>query len=93
MTINVKSDGSARLGRPPGPTPNRGPRPWDETNEEVLKYVAANPDLERWKIASYLAMTQARLSTITCSPNSVERLKQLALRAGELTAFRLPLIR
>ncbi|HMZ54436.1 MAG TPA: hypothetical protein PLE72_02755 [Azospira sp.] len=86
---NVKSDGSPRLGRPPGPTPNRGRRPWDEVDTYVIAVVAANPDLERWKIAEALGISGARLSNITCSPEGARRLAELMASQELLSAYRL----
>jgi hypothetical protein len=80
MTLNLKSDGTTRLGRPPGPTSDRGNRPWDDHNEIALLTVAANPDLERYRIAQHLGMSGSKLSTITCSPRgraTLDQLKQL----------------
>lgn len=91
MTINLKSDGTSRLGRPPGPSADRGPRPWDESNFEVLKFVAANLDLPRWKIAAALGMSSSRLSNITCSPMGTSILERLNGMKGQLDAYRLPL--
>jgi hypothetical protein len=77
---NIKSNGAPRLGRPPGPTANRGYRPWDHFDLNALYYIAANPDLPRYQIAEALGISLSRLSTISCSPTGVtylERLKQL----------------
>jgi len=78
--LNRKADGSPRLGRPSGPSRNRGNRPWDSYNARALYTVAANPDLERYRIAEYLGLSPAQLSNITCTRYGVvalERFKQL----------------
>lgn len=77
MALNRKSDGSPRRGRPPGPMHSRGARPWDLFRPDVLRYVAANPDLERYKIAAALGLSLSELSRITCSPRGVEYLARL----------------
>lgn len=86
---NFKSDGTPRLGRPTGPTKGRGQRPWDEVDLLVLKVVAANPDLERWRIANALEISPARLSNITCSPEGAKILAALAGNAEDLPNYRL----
>ena len=60
--------------------PHRGRRPWDPTSPDMraLLYVAANPDMERYKIAEALGMSLSKLSTITCSPEGVAMLEYLA---------------
>jgi hypothetical protein len=62
-----------RLGRPPGPSANRGPRPWDPirmTFREyaILCFVADNPYMPQWLIAKRFGISPARLSTLTCCP-------------------------
>lgn len=74
---NFKTDGSPRLGRPPGATKNRGDRPWDAFDETAIFCVAANPDLARWKIANHLGMSLSKLSTITCSREGEALIKAL----------------
>lgn len=86
---NIKSDGTPRLGRPTGPTKDRGRRPWDEVDLLVLKVVAANPDLERWKIANTLGLSPARLSNITCSPEGARILAAFAESTEDLSNYRL----
>ena len=86
---NTKSDGTPRLGRPTGPTKDRGRRPWDEVDLRVLKVVAANPDLERWKVADALGISPARLSNITCSPEGAKILKALEESTEELSKYHL----
>lgn len=77
---NLKSDGTPKLGRPPGATSNRGNRPWDGFDEIAIYFVAANPDLERWKIAEHLGMSLSKLSTISCSPRGEALLESLKIR-------------
>lgn len=74
---NLKTDGTSRLGRPTGPSPGRGSRPWDEFDEGIIWLVAANPDVERYKIAEYIGISPAKLSTITCSPRGAALLADL----------------
>jgi hypothetical protein len=77
MPKNRKSDGSPRLGRPPGPSPYRDDRPWDDYNELAIRVVAANLDAPRWLLAERLNMSSSKLSTITCSPAGRARLDEL----------------
>jgi hypothetical protein len=79
MTINRNRNGTPRLGRPPGPTSDRGRRPWDDFNLHALLTVAANFDLPRFRVAEHLGMSGAKLSTITCSPRGRATLEQLKL--------------
>ena len=65
--------GRRRPGRPTGPSPSRGPRPWDPyylRQREVLAldYIAEHPDEPRWLIAQRFGMSLSRLSVISCSP-------------------------
>lgn len=74
---NLKSNGRPRLGRPTGPTKDRGSRPWDQFDAHAILTVFANKDLPRWIIADRLGMTLSKLSTITCSPEGVAMLEKL----------------
>lgn len=74
---NLKSNGRPRLGRPTGPTKNRGSRPWDKYDAHAILTVFANQDLPRWVIAEGLGMSLSKLSTITCSPQGVAMLERL----------------
>lgn len=80
---NRKSDGTPRLGRPPGPSHGRGKRPWDAVDWRALLTVAANPDMERYRIAEYLGMSSPKLSNITCSPEGCAALEWLQKRPQE----------
>lgn len=92
MARNFRSDGRPKLGRPPGPMSHRGARPWDRFNLEALCIVAANPDLERYRIAEYLGISASTLSTITCSPRGRAQLERIReLPAEDLAPFRLKL--
>ena len=60
-----------RVGRPPGPSAGRGPRPWDPRRITFLEYailsfVADNPNMPQWLIAQRFGISPARLSTLTC---------------------------
>ena len=60
-----------RVGRPPGPSANRGARPWDPrriTFREyaILSFVADNPNMPQWLIAQRFGISPARLSALTC---------------------------
>lgn len=62
-----------RPGRPPGPSKDRGKRPWDPVRltveeQKILDYVAAHPDEPRWQIAEHFGISPAHLSVLTCSP-------------------------
>lgn len=86
---SLKSDGSPRLGRPPGPSKNRGKRPWDDFDLLALYTVAANPDLERYRIAALLGMSPSKLSNITSSPEGAAALTKLQqLPNEELLPYR-----
>ena len=61
-----------RVGRPPGPSTNCRPRPWDPVQltfreYAILSFVAANPDMPRWLIAERFGISQSPLSIVTCS--------------------------
>ena len=61
-----------KLGRPIGPSPDRGSRPWDpETlrskEKIILKYVVCNAHLPRYRVAKHLGISQSYLSVLTCS--------------------------
>jgi len=71
-----------RPGRPPGPTPERGPRPWDPIrltarDRFALRYVAVNPHLPRWRIAKALRICISHLSILTCCPLGQRHLETL----------------
>lgn len=80
---NLKADGTPRLGRPTGPSENRGKRPWDKYNEVAIRTVFENPDIPRWIIAENLGMSLSALSTITCSPEGVAMLEKLEKQATD----------
>jgi len=80
--FNLKSNGKPRLGRPTGPTQNRGRRPWDHYDSHAIMTVFTNPDLPRWVIAEHLGMSLSKLSTITCSPEGVAMLARLKNEAA-----------
>lgn len=87
---NIKTCGAPRLGRPPGPTQNRGHRPWDHFDLNALCYIAANPDLPRYRIAEFLGISLSKLSNISCSPRGVAYLEHLKqLDPAKLAAFNL----
>lgn len=86
MTNKRKNDGPTRLGRPPGPTKDRGSRPWDDFNLMALLTVAANPNMERYRIATYLGMSGSKLATITCSLRGAATLDQLKQLPSEKLA-------
>jgi hypothetical protein len=87
---NRKSDGTPRLGRPPGPSRNRSNRPWDSYSDIALLTVAANIDMERYRIAEHLGMSAAHLSNITCSPRGSRTLNHLLqLSPEKLSPFRI----
>ncbi len=81
--LNLKSNGKPRLGRPTGPSKNRGNRPWDHYNEAAIHAVFSNPDLPRWILAERLSMSLSKLSTITCSPKGVAMLERLEKEAAD----------
>ena len=61
-----------RPGRPTGGAEGRRKKPWDPArlrarDKEALMYVAANSDLERYRIAEFLDISLSRLSVLTCS--------------------------
>ncbi|MBM3138226.1 MAG: hypothetical protein FJZ98_08580 [Chloroflexi bacterium] len=88
---NKKSDGTPRLGRPPGPSRNRGHRPWDDFDMQALYTVAANPDMERYRIAEHLGMSASKLSNITNSPKGARVLAELVqLTSEQLSRFKIP---
>ncbi len=71
-----------RPGRPTGPAEGRRKKPWDPArlrprDKEALMYVAANSDLERYKVAEFLDISLARLSVLTCSPLGQRYLAEL----------------
>ena len=71
-----------KLGRPTGPSKDRGERPWDPLclsyNEMLsLKYIAANPELPRWKIAAHIGISGSKLSIISCSELGVNYLDNI----------------
>jgi hypothetical protein len=72
-----------RPGRPPGPAPGRRWRPWDPRQLSfrefaILRHLAANPDLPRWRIAEQFGVSPARLSVLTCCPIGQAYLRVLA---------------
>jgi hypothetical protein len=69
-------DHKRRPGRPTGPTEDRGKRPWDAFDTEILDFVFRHPDWPRYKIAEILGMSSSKLSCITCSPEGVFYLKE-----------------
>ena len=80
-----------RPGRPTGPTEGRRKKPWDPTdlrarNKEVLKYVAANSDLERYRIAEFLDISPSRLSVLTCSAVGQQYMAELERAPRSLLA-------
>src|SRR5512137_1793474 len=77
MARNYLSNGAPRLGRPPGPSKDRSHRPWDQFNEEVLRFVHSHPDTPRYLIAAVFDISPSKLSTITCSPRGVAFLARL----------------
>lgn len=84
-----------KLGRPTGPSENRGDRPWDPQGlrykEKVaLNYVAANPSLYRWVIAKHLKISLSRLSILSCCEQGIDYLECIKRRPlGYLIPFRI----
>ncbi len=75
-------------GRPTGPSPARGKRPWDPhvlrpRDRIALLYVAANPHVERWRIAEHLGISQSHLSILTCCELGRQRLQAYAAAPPE----------
>ncbi|MBK6598545.1 MAG: hypothetical protein IPG25_11940 [Proteobacteria bacterium] len=62
-----------KVGRPHGPTPGRGRKPYDPTTltreeQHALVVIAANPNEKRIDIDRYVVPSRCRLSTVSNSP-------------------------
>ena len=84
-----------KLGRPTGPSKDREKRPWDPESLSyieimALKYIAANPDVARWKIANHIGISGSRLSIISCSELGINFLSNIKdTPSTNLSAFKL----